>query len=187
MKKERLSGRADIKNNYPWLLSTINRLGLTRAFPQWFRAPPGSSRVYIPSDLEIIRAILLLNPRYDLGDLLNWLRARNAVCPRVVGTEIYRLVTQNGLNSMDVLHYSNIMAISLVSDTKQQADSLTEYLANIGLVRIQTITASPRSVTVSAGQNEPETLILLSSLIEDFLGTRMCLLDYLPRYVWYRD
>lgn len=184
----RKSPGIDTRHDYPWLLATINRVSLPQAFPRWFPRQTGlrPTSIYVPSDLEIVRAILRLNPRYDLGDLLNWLRARDEVCSRVSSTNIYELITQGVLQAIQVNNTRGITSLIFYLRAQSQRRAFMDYINSIGFQAEPGLVNPALEVSISTRYRDTDRVNQLNSLVDDFLGSRMCLMQYLPRYRWDR-
>jgi len=181
------SDPGDVRRNYPWLIATMDKLGLARAFPRWFPQPPRvyRSSVYIPSDIEIIRAILRVNPKYNLGDLLNWLRARLEICHSVQEShpDMYRLVTQGIIQEIEVSRYSTALRLSMMVARSSQRREIALYLSSMGFSPDMNPLEVVRSATVDVPRDDPEGILVLQSIINSFMTVRMCLLNYSPDYI----
>ena len=174
---------AVIRYNYPWLLNTMEKRGLPGAFPRWFRE--------IPTDLEIIQAILALNPQYNLGDLLAWIKSRAEICNRAETTAMYRLISEGNITAIEQVDRS--------SDPQEKRlifygypDPIMEYLENAGVKNPSSNTGPPLMGIISEGggyvmkdfntQLHPLMQQIARSVVRDFLASRMCLTAYTPRY-----
>jgi len=177
---------AVIRYNYPWLLNTMEKRGLPGAFPQWFKTSGD-----LISDLEIIQAILTLNPQYSLGYLLVWIKARAEICNRVKTTGMYELVSEGNITAIEELDRS--------SDPQEKRlifygypDPIMEYLENAGVKNPSSNTGPPLMGIISEGggyvmkdfntQLHPLMQQIAQSVTRDFLASRMCLMAYTPRY-----
>jgi len=183
-----------VRHKYPWLLNTMEKRGLPGAFPRWFGE--------IPTDLEIITAILQLNPEYDLGDLLRWLGDRSEVCNLVKNTEMYRLVSEHHIDYIEVDDLGGALSDS---DSDSDSDSIDMgdpqivkrlimhgtdplYLKRMGVKNIdgddprlfgQTDRGIP-SVSVLFDSSQKQMYALIQSIIRDYMASRMCLMNYSP-------
>lgn len=150
----------------------------------------------IPSDEEIIQAILRINPKYDLGSLLQWLRYRRDVCSSIRDTLALNMINlfKNDIVSIEGQQWAPNRAPILYVRTRTNGDlaRVTDYLQKRGastLIRQRTADLPGTEVYWVRTFNIPGTntpgnvenaVNVVESISTDFTLARLCHEYYAP-------
>ena len=174
--------------NYPEMLNRASKESLVRIAPQYFQEPITLGR--LPTDLEIIQAILTINPEYNLGDLIQWLGMKRRICPEILGTDIYNLVRSRFLTTISALTTFTFngevsyIDVDIPLDSSNISDDIRQFLDNSGIKYvIHNVTPDPMiSIRGDTVEREPNVYEVVQGLVDGFLASRVCMLNYLPTF-----
>jgi len=188
----------DVRYDYPWLLATTNRRMLPILFPEIFKRAQFRTRSRrntrdVLTDKEIIEGVLRLNPEYDLGDLLQWLRARREVCNRIrqsieeggsLGV-MNELVARYGVNTVGIVHlpFGSYSDFTVIVDNPENAGEVLRIITDLGArgVRPNSIRVDGDTIRITVRNAiDQQGYEIAERLTDEFIAVRMCTTSYLP-------
>lgn len=149
----------------------------------------------IPSDTDIIQAIIRINPKYDLGGIIQWLRYRRDVCSSITDPLTLEMINLfNDVISVEGQHWQHNRPPVLFIRTNVDADMvrITDYLLKRGataLTRQRTGDLPGSELYLVRAFNIPGTntrgnvqndVNVVESITRDFTTARLCRGYYAP-------
>jgi len=169
---------ATLTNTYTRGVNYTTPQDLPAKFPQFFDG--------VPTDEEIIQAILKINPEYDIGSLLDWLEHRVQVCDYVHdnGLDVLSSIVKMTFDDNYLLYSEYILTIYVHKD---EAGIIEEYLRRLELEYTINNNSSVTQITISRDDNTSRRTSrnaaeydIIRSIISDWLSVRMCNINYTP-------
>lgn len=118
------------------------------------------------------REILQINPQYNLGELLQWLRLRSDTIERLQDSRLYELTQKLNIVSMELTEYD--LTIHMREDPNPRSVELEQYLRYLGLADITTSSILV-SVDISEGDYE-----ICKSIVDEFIAIRLITVRHHP-------